>query len=61
MARNNELSRRGLLKKGAAVGGALVAQAPSALSAQGQAPAVVTARRFRGWVARGDGPGRTTL
>jgi S-(hydroxymethyl)glutathione dehydrogenase/alcohol dehydrogenase len=27
----------------------------------GQAPAVVTQRRFKAWISRGDGPGRTTL
>ena len=53
------LSRRGLLKRGAAAAGAgLVAQGAPLL---GQAPAVITARRFRGWVTRGNGPGRTTL
>src|SRR5687767_15952628 len=54
------LSRRGLLKHGAAAaaGGAL---AVTAAPVAGQAPAVVTARRFRGWVSRGAGPGRTTL
>ena len=58
-----ELTRRGLLKKGAAAGGAALAvtsgAAPDTLFAQG--PAVVTARRFRGWVSRGTGAGRTTL
>jgi S-(hydroxymethyl)glutathione dehydrogenase/alcohol dehydrogenase len=55
-------SRRGLLRAGlAAVGGAALAGAPTAAPAQGRAPAVVTARRFRGWVSRGAGPGRTTL
>jgi S-(hydroxymethyl)glutathione dehydrogenase/alcohol dehydrogenase len=54
-----KLSRRGLLKKGvAAAGGVALAQSTSA---QGQSPAVATARRFRGWVSRGTGPGRTTL
>ncbi len=54
------LSRRGLLKKGVAAAGGM------ALAAQGspagaQAAAVSTARRFRGWVSRGTGRGRTTL
>src|SRR5688572_26454319 len=61
MTQDNGLSRRGLLKKGAAAaaGGTLAAHAVHA--AAGQAPAVVTARRFRGWISRGSGPGRTTL
>jgi S-(hydroxymethyl)glutathione dehydrogenase/alcohol dehydrogenase len=55
-------SRRHLLKKSAAA----AAAGTAALAAQGaspsvQAPAVVTARRFRGWVTRGGGPDRTTL
>jgi S-(hydroxymethyl)glutathione dehydrogenase / alcohol dehydrogenase len=58
-----EISRRGLLKKGAAAaaGGALLAGGAPAIDAQAQAPAVVTRRRFRGWVSRGSGSGRTTL
>jgi hypothetical protein len=57
------LSRRGLLKKGAAAaaGGAVIAAHGLPSMAQGQAPAVVTARRFRGWVTRGGGAQRTTL
>src|SRR6202167_3692951 len=45
-------SRRGMFKAGiaAAVGGLALAQ-------QSQSPA----RKFRGWVSRGNGPGRTTL
>jgi S-(hydroxymethyl)glutathione dehydrogenase/alcohol dehydrogenase len=60
--KSGDLTRRGLLKKGAAAGGAALVASPAmpeALLAQG--PAVVTARRFRGWVSRGAGPGRTTL
>lgn len=56
------LSRRRWLKKGAAVaagGAALLSQSAAALSAQ--APAVITRRRFKGWISRGDGAGRTTL
>ncbi len=55
------LSRRQLLKETAAAaagGAALLAQADTAL---GQAPAAVTRRRFRAWISRGEGPGRTTL
>ena len=61
MTAGRRISRRRLLAKGAAAttGGALLASTGPAL--QGQAPAVVTARRFRGWVSRGTGPGRTTL
>src|SRR5580698_10133358 len=45
-------SRRGIFKAGiaAAAGGIALAQ-------QSQSPA----RKFRGWVSRGNGPGRTTL
>jgi S-(hydroxymethyl)glutathione dehydrogenase / alcohol dehydrogenase len=55
------VSRRRLLKQGlaaAAAGGTLLAQTRPA---GGQAPAVVTQRRFKAWISRGDGPGRTTL
>ena len=62
-SKSGGLSRRRLLKQGA-----LAASAGAALltgAAEGapspQAPAVVTKRRFRGWISRGDGPGRTTL
>jgi S-(hydroxymethyl)glutathione dehydrogenase/alcohol dehydrogenase len=55
------LSRRGLLKRGAiaASSGGAALLGVGALSAQ--APAVVTRRRFRAWISRGTGPGRTTL
>ena len=53
-------SRRRLLKTGAAAGGAaLVAAGASAAPAQG--PAVITRRRFKAWISRGVGRGRTTL
>jgi S-(hydroxymethyl)glutathione dehydrogenase/alcohol dehydrogenase len=61
--RPTDLSRRGLLKKGAAAAGGavgLLAQ-PRAGAQSSQASAVITRRRFRGWISRGDGPGRTTL
>jgi len=60
MSDKRTLSRRRLLKKTmAAAGGAvLLAQAGSAL---GQGPAAVTRRRFKAWISRGEGPGRTTL
>ena len=50
------------MKLKATVTSALLAAGVVGLSAaQGQAPAVVTGRRFRGWVSRGYGPGRTKL
>src|SRR5688572_3594322 len=62
--KSGDLTRRGLLKKGAAAaagGAALVSSSGAPETLFAQAPAVVTARRFRGWVSRGAGPGRTTL
>src|SRR6187551_477223 len=53
---HGEVSRRGLLKSTAIA--AIVAGSGSLM---GQAPAVITARRFRGWVTRGGGTNRTTL
>jgi S-(hydroxymethyl)glutathione dehydrogenase/alcohol dehydrogenase len=60
-------SRRSLLKTGLAAAGAAALVpadprtfAPSA-DARSQSAAVVTARRFRGWISRGSGRGRTTL
>src|SRR6266542_4654221 len=50
------ITRRRVLANAAAAGAAL-ANAP----AFGQGPSVVTGRRFRAWVVRGSGPGRTTL
>ena len=64
-------SRRSLLKTGLAAAGAAAigltadadAKAPAlrAGAEQSQSPAVVTARRFRGWISRGSGRGRTTV
>ena len=60
-------SRRGLLKLGLAAGGAAVTGSGALAGAapQPQAPtrsaAVVTGRRFKGWVSRGSGPARTTI
>ena len=34
---------------------------PRALGQSNQAPAVITRRRFKAWISRGNGPGRTTL
>ena len=58
------LTRRGLLKKGAtaAAAGAAGLFTPSQTAAQStQAPAVVTRARFKAWISRGDGRGRTAL
>src|SRR5687768_15546499 len=54
------ISRRGLLKKGAAAAAAGAALAPQSASVFGQAPAVVAGRTFRAWISRGTGRGRTT-
>ncbi len=57
-------SRRGLLKLGiAAAGGAALAPAGALAQQRSEqrTAAVVTGRRFRGWVSRGAGEGRTTL
>ncbi len=61
MSKKRTLSRRRLLRDSAAAaagGAALLAQVGPA---RAQAPAVVTQRRFKAWISRGDGPGRTTL
>jgi S-(hydroxymethyl)glutathione dehydrogenase/alcohol dehydrogenase len=55
--KKSTLTRRGLLKAGAA--GLLSARGVAAAGAQG--PAIVTRRRFKAWISRGDGPGRTKL
>src|SRR5687767_10934998 len=58
------LTRRRLLKKGAAAaaaGAASLLSPPRAAAQSAQTPAVVTRRRFRAWISRGDGRGRTTL
>jgi S-(hydroxymethyl)glutathione dehydrogenase/alcohol dehydrogenase len=52
------ITRRGLLKKGAA---AAAAGAAGLLTATAQTPAVVSRRKFRAWISQGDGPGRTKL
>jgi S-(hydroxymethyl)glutathione dehydrogenase/alcohol dehydrogenase len=57
------ISRRGLLKHGAAAasaGAALLAR-PVTQTLSAQSPAVVTRRRFKGWISRGTGEGRTRL
>src|SRR5215813_5102054 len=58
------ITRRGLLKKGAtaAAAGAAGLLTPSQTAAQStQVPAVVTRTKFKAWISRGDGRGRTTL
>jgi S-(hydroxymethyl)glutathione dehydrogenase/alcohol dehydrogenase len=60
---SSAISRRRLLKKAAAVGGAALA-APGATQASGLGQAsrpAAPGRKFRGWVSRGAGTGRTTL
>jgi S-(hydroxymethyl)glutathione dehydrogenase/alcohol dehydrogenase len=52
------VSRRQLLASGAAAGGAALF---GGASASAQAPTVVTRRRFKAWISRGNGRGRTTL
>src|SRR5262245_27049242 len=62
--KKSALTRRGLLKKGAAAAaaGAAGLWSPARSAAQSaQGPAIVTRRRFKAWISRGDGPGRTTL
>jgi S-(hydroxymethyl)glutathione dehydrogenase / alcohol dehydrogenase len=59
-AKTSQSSRRGLLKSGIAAVAGGAALAPQS-NAQSKAPAVSTARKFRAWISRGDGPGRTTL
>jgi S-(hydroxymethyl)glutathione dehydrogenase / alcohol dehydrogenase len=57
--KDRALSRRRLLKKAAAVGGAAIAAQAGALA--GQTKSAARARKFRAWVSRGTGTGRTTL
>jgi S-(hydroxymethyl)glutathione dehydrogenase/alcohol dehydrogenase len=61
MGKKRTMSRRRLLRDSAAAaagGAALLAQAGKAFA---QPPGVVTRRRFKAWISRGEGPGRTTL
>src|SRR6478672_3046889 len=60
------MSRRRLLQRAAAVGGAALAgqtgQTLQGATAAGQSSRpTVAGRKFRGWVSRGTGAGRTTL
>ena len=59
-SKRSTISRRGLLTTGAVVAAGSAALAGTS-SLFGQGPAVITARRFRGWVTRGGGTNRTTL
>jgi S-(hydroxymethyl)glutathione dehydrogenase/alcohol dehydrogenase len=62
MKRTMGVTRRKLLKGGvaaAASGAAGLLAVPQ--GAAPQAPAVIARRRFRAWISRGDGPGRTSL
>jgi S-(hydroxymethyl)glutathione dehydrogenase/alcohol dehydrogenase len=60
-AEDAQPSRRRLLKTGLAAAGAAAAASSAEVIGQSQSAAVVTARRFRGWISRGSGRGRTTL
>ena len=57
---SEKLSRRKLLQRGAAAGSAALLTA-GASPADAQGPAVIARRRFKAWISRGNGPGRTTL
>jgi len=61
MKRTKGFTRRKILQGGvaAAAGAAGLLSVPQ--GAAQQAPAVVTRRRFRAWISKGDGPGRTSL
>jgi len=62
--KRSTLTRRGLLKKGAAAaaaGAAGLLNPPGTAGQSTQSPAVITQRRFRAWISRGDGTGRTRL
>jgi S-(hydroxymethyl)glutathione dehydrogenase/alcohol dehydrogenase len=54
-------TRRDLLKAGIAAASGIALAPHDAAFAQSNAAAVVTKQRFRGWVSRGSGTGRTTL
>lgn len=54
-------TRRDLLKAGIAAASGMALTPHDSAFAQSNAAAVVTRQRFRGWVSRGSGAGRTTL
>src|SRR5678816_4610767 len=58
----SRITRRRLLEGGVtAVAATALLGTPQASGQSAQAPAVITRRRFRAWISRGDGLGRTTL
>lgn len=62
--RKNVMTRRGLLKQGASIaaaGATGLLASPRVEAQSSQAPAAVPRTRFKAWISRGDGPGRTTL
>lgn len=59
--KKSKISRRDLLGVAATAGAAGVLSSPAVLGKAMQAPAVATRRRFRAWISRGNGSGRTTL
>jgi S-(hydroxymethyl)glutathione dehydrogenase/alcohol dehydrogenase len=54
-------SRRDMLKTGLAAAGGMAIAPQGGVLAQSQSAGVVTGQRFRAWVSRGSGRGRTTL
>src|SRR5688572_24184926 len=63
-SKKTELTRRSLLKGGAAaVTAGFIAKpaGPGQAAQTAQGPGVVTRRRFKAWISRGDGAGRTSL
>src|SRR5688500_10593477 len=61
MTKKPSISRRRLLQRGAVAAGAAALLTPGSAAYSAQAPAVVTRRRFKAWISRGAGRGRTTL
>jgi len=60
----SRFTRRKLLGKGmtvAAAGATALLAGPQVGGSPSQAPAVITRQRFRAWISRGNGQGRTTL
>jgi S-(hydroxymethyl)glutathione dehydrogenase/alcohol dehydrogenase len=49
------------LKRGAAAAGGAAFLSPRSPALAAQGPAVITRRRFKAWISRGNGSGRTTL
>jgi S-(hydroxymethyl)glutathione dehydrogenase/alcohol dehydrogenase len=61
MAKKHSASRRRLLKQSVAAAGAGAALLAQTGTALGQAPTAITRKRFKAWISRGEGQGRTTL